>query len=387
MRKRCSPSASSEIPLTAAPGTTLLRRAPHLVLYWKKGVLVLHNYAAGRSVRADPFLVEVLEEFAEWRSAAQYLAAAPADSRETVAQLLSVLERDGWLHGRDPRDGERRDAFDAWAGWNPSAGFFHTASRVGRFRPLHDVIDALARRSRSHPMPPPVKRYPDAGVTRLPAPNRRGAFATTLLERRTWRRFGADPVKLQTFSTLMHLTAGVQHWVTAKGEGRVALKTSPSGGARHPIELYVIARRVVGLAPGIYHYASDSHLLERVPGEPPPLDDLLPTQWWYRNAAALVLFTALFERTRWRYSSPRAYRAVLIEAGHVCQTFCLTATWLGLAPFCSMAIADANAERLLGIDGISEGVLYAAGVGTRPSGKGTAGALPRRRKNGMRDAG
>ena len=326
----------------------------------------------------------MLEAFGDWRSAASYLDAAPPEVRETAARLLSVLRREQWLHSRDHPPGVHDRAFDAWAGWNPSAGFFHSAAKKTRFRPLHDVIEMLAKRSKSHPMPPPVKRYPAAAETRLPQPRNRGSFAATLRERRTWRRFGTRPVELTAFSTLIHLTAGVQQWVTAKGEGRVALKTSPSGGARHPIELYVIARRVRGLTAGVYHYASDSHLLERLPGEPPSFDELLPTQWWYREAAVLVLFTALFERTRWRYSAPRAYRAVMIEAGHVCQTFCLTATWLGLAPFCSMAIADANVERLLGIDGISEGVLYAAGVGTRPSAKGMAGALPRRAPGGKR---
>jgi SagB-type dehydrogenase family enzyme len=341
---------------------------------------VLHNYAAGRSVRADPFLIEVLEAFGDWRPAADYLAAEPPAAHTTAVQLLAVLHRDGWLQHRDDRAAGRDGAFDAWAGWNPSAGFFHTASRQARFRPLDEVIETLARRAKSHPMPAPAKRYPDASATPLPAPAKGGAFAATLRDRRTWRRFGTSPVKLKAFSTLIHLTAGVQRWVTARGEGQVALKTSPSGGARHPIELYVVARRIDGLAPGIYHYAADRHLLEHLPGVPPAFDEVLPTQWWYRDAAALVLFTALFERTRWRYSSPRAYRAVMIEAGHVCQTFCLTATSLGLAPFCSMAIADTKIERLLGIDGINEAVVYAAGVGTRPSAKGMAGALPRRRK-------
>jgi hypothetical protein len=63
---------------------------------------------------------------------------------------------------------------------------------------------------------------------------------------------------------------------------------------------------------------------------------------------------------------------VLAEAGHLCQTFCLTATWLGLAPFCTMALADTAIERALGVDGINESVLYAAGAGRRPPGKATA---------------
>ena len=65
-------------------------------------------------------------------------------------------------------------------------------------------------------------------------------------------------------------------------------------------------------------------------------------------------------------SPPRAYRIVLTDAGHICQTFCLVATWLGLAPFCTMALADSRIEAALRIDGVGESVLYAAGVGTPP---------------------
>jgi nitroreductase len=78
------------------------------------------------------------------------------------------------------------------------------------------------------------------------------------------------------------------------------------------------------------------------------------------------LITAVFGRMEWKYPSPRAYRDVLLEAGHFCQTFCLVATSLGLAPFCTGALADSIIERDLGLDGVSESVLYACGAGTRP---------------------
>jgi nitroreductase len=77
--------------------------------------------------------------------------------------------------------------------------------------------------------------------------------------------------------------------------------------------------------------------------------------------------SAVFERNQWKYPDSAAYRTVILDAGHMCQTFCLTATWLGLAPFCTMALAESKVEKALGLDGISESVVYAAGVGTRPS--------------------
>jgi SagB-type dehydrogenase family enzyme len=373
------------------------RRAPHLVLYWEGETLVLRNYATGRSLKTDSFILQVLEGFSTWRSLDDYVSGVGPDARPTVEQLVDALHAHGWLRGRDDVPSAVEQSFDEWGAWNPAAGLFHAASRSTRFVELDHHIEHLQHQAATWPMPAPTKSYQDARVSPLPRPAVRGGFPQVLKQRRTWRRFARTPVDLQAFSTLLHLTAGVQAWVTAKGEGRVPLKTAPSGGARHPIEAYVLARRIRSLDPGIYHYASDRHALERVPGSTklPAFDEILPTQSWYRGAAALVLFTAVFERTRWRYRSPRAYRAVMLEAGHVCQTFCLTATWLGLAPFCSMAIADGFAERTLGIDGVSEAVLYAAGVGTRPAlrggmpgsipghGRNTEGtqkALPRRRR-------
>lgn len=346
------------------------------MLYWRDGTLVLHDFASGTTIPADPLVVRLLSSFSDWMAPATFVEQVPEPAREAAGQLVWRLHQDGWLRRRDQ---ENVSGFDAWAGWNPAAGFFHASTRDRRFTRLDEGIEALTRQARHDPMPAPVKRYPDAEQIALSAPARRGTLPQTLRARRTWRRFGRRAVALRDFSTLLHLTAGVQEWVTAKGEGRVALKTSPSGGARHPIELYVLARNVRGLPPGVYHYAADAHVLERLPGSTPPpaFDTVLPTQWWYRDAAAVLLMTAVFERTRWRYKTARAYRAVLIEAGHVCQTFCLAATWLKLAPFCSMAIADKAAERLLGIDGITEGVLYAAGVGTRPApGNRLPGSLP-----------
>jgi SagB-type dehydrogenase family enzyme len=151
----------------------------------------------------------------------------------------------------------------------------------------------------------------------------------------------------------------------------VPLKTSPSAGALHPIEAYVLALRVKNLPRGIYHYAADTHRLEllRTGATGNQLCTYLAGQSWFRAAGFVVFMTAVFARTQWKYDTPRSYRVVLVEAGHLCQTFCILATWLGLAPFCTLALADSVVENALGVDGVSESVVYAAGAGTRPSEK------------------
>ena len=109
---------------------------------------------------------------------------------------------------------------------------------------------------------------------------------------------------------------------------------------------------------------------------------ILGNQFYFERAGMFVIFAPVFARTMWRYASPRVYRAVLIEAGHLCQTFCLIATLLKLAPFCTLAFSERRLEKLLCLDGIFESPIYVAGVGTRPA-DGQAinpGAIPARSK-------
>ena len=123
------------------------------------------------------------------------------------------------------------------------------------------------------------------------------------------------------------------------------------------------------MAPGLYHYDPDRHGLRRVASASrASVKRYLPVQDSFADAAAVFFMTAVYPRVQWKYRSPRAYRVVLIEAGHLCQTFCLVATWLGLAPFCTAALADSIIESYLGVDGLTESVLYAAGVGRPPAG-------------------
>ena len=323
-----------------------------------------------------------MSAFEKWRSGAELGALLPGYDPASLRRALTRLERATLLERR----GRRRrieTAHDSWAGWNPAAGFLHFSTKDLAYAAA-DVADRpMERKARSVAMPPAIKRAPRSRLrVALPEPKGQGEFPQVLRARRTWRRFSREPVALADLATLLGLTFGVQDWMDAGLHGRLALKTSPSGGARHPLEAYVLARRVKGLAPGLYHYEPDRHRLALLKkgAAAGQIVRYLPTQWWYGDASALFLVTAVFPRSQWRYEFPRAYRAVLIEVGHLCQTLLLTATWLGLAPFCSMALADSRIERDLGVDGVAESVLYAAGVGARPRGVASAPRPPRRRR-------
>ncbi|HWP99766.1 MAG TPA: SagB family peptide dehydrogenase [Vicinamibacterales bacterium] len=348
------------------------RRSRHLVGFWQDGRFVLRNYAMRRSAEATPLVCELLGFLEDWRSLDELARLCPAVPQRLLGRLLTELERRTLVHREDRGPSAAERAMDAFGSWNPAAGFFHTATRDVPFLDPREAERRLRRRARHEPMPPPVKRCRGAPLIPLrpPAlPDAAHSLARVLRERRTWRRFATRPIALDDLATLLGLACGVQYWIDVPGQGRITLRTSPSGGARHPIEAYVLAWNVAGLPKGLYHYAADRHALERLRrglGRE-RVRSYLPKSPAFRRAAALVLFTAVFPRLLWRYPYARAYRAALVEAGHVVQTFCLVATALGLAPFSVMGLADSVIERDLGVDGVTEAVLYAAGVGARPA--------------------
>ncbi len=345
------------------------RRAPFVISYWCAEQLVFENFLTQQRVSASPLTSTILHFFNRDRSLLELCAAlseyTPASLRKSVQLLArhSLLQR----RGQKPPAGE--DALRAWSEWNPAAGFFHLSTKDLPFEAdAAKEFRGLVQMAKTKPIPRPIKRYRRAERVLLPAPVADSEFARALIERRTWRKFSKRAAGLPLLGHLLGLTWGVRRWVDLPEIGSVAVKTSPSGGALHPIEAYILARNVEGVQPGLYHYNAADHRLEllRRGAGARQITDYLANQWWYGGAAFVVFMTAVFARTRWKYDYARAYRAVLIEAGHLCQTFCLTATWLGAAPFCTMAFADSKIEKALGVDGISESVIYVAGVGLRP---------------------
>ncbi|MBA3884983.1 MAG: SagB family peptide dehydrogenase [Acidobacteria bacterium] len=354
------------------------RRSPHVVCYWKAGEFIFHNYATNRRAGAAPIACEVLDFFGDWKPLSELSAARPGVARPALKQLLDTLVALTLLHRSDRENAPAEQAMDMFGPWNPEAGLFHTATKDVRFIDAETSGRELQAQAAAWPMPSPTKRYPGAPVVTLPQPAHHGPVDEALLARRTWRRFGKGTIPLATFSTLLGLTAGVQQWVSVTDYGEVPLKTSPSGGARHPVEVYVLAWGVEGLARGLYHYAADVHALEVIQEGmgPERIPEYFPQGGYFAEASAVVLFSAVYERDLWRYPYSRAYRAPLIEAGHLCQTFCLLATTRGLAPFSLMGLADSAIERDLRVDGIHESVLYAAGVGVLPEEADWAPAPP-----------
>jgi SagB-type dehydrogenase family enzyme len=352
-----------------------LRRSPFLVSYWLGERLFIENYLTRKKIGASLETAGLLDFFSGWRHEHAAFHRWPEYTRKSLRHAIRRLVQESFLQRstvRNPRQDPREKALHDWKAWNPAAGFFHMQTKDSYTEEISSQeirwAEELLQNGRA---PASAKKYPDARIIPLPREKYMGEFPRVLRERRTWRKFGRQPIRKGIVSKLLNLSFGVHGWLRIPEGRRFAQKTSPSGGALHPVEAYLLSRNVHGIPPGIYHYDAAGHRLQSIRrgASTAELQRLLAGQWWFSEAAFVVFLTAVFRRTQWKYDYPRAYRAVLAEAGHLCQTFCLTATWLGMAPFCTMAFADSLIEQRLKIDGISESVLYAMGAGAKPAKK------------------
>jgi len=347
--------------------TIPLRRARCLFAYWRDGQLFFHNFARRLTVSGRAVTCEVLDFFDRWRTSQEAVTHFAYYSQRSVRSSLAQLMEYGLLLRKDSAEAKQdiRIAKE-WSAWLPQGSFHFATKDVAYVDRSNWTLD---RRKAVLPKTPQPKIFKSVkGTQKVPLPPSvfpDSEFIRTLMARKTHREFAKQEVTLEAVSRLLSLVWGVKAYIHSPVFGKLAHKTSPSAGARHPGEVYLMAVRVESLKPGLYHYHPAYHRLEMI-----STNATCEKAWRYcarqnfaKNAAALFLMTAVFRRTMWKYHLPRAYRVVLLDAGHLCQTFCLVATWLGLAPFCTAALKDTLIEQDLGIDGIRESVLYIAGLG------------------------
>ncbi|HEU4891708.1 MAG TPA: SagB family peptide dehydrogenase [Vicinamibacterales bacterium] len=336
-------------------------------MFWRNGAAVAADAMRPGEYPLTRLHLRVLTALTYALSRDEIAARCPGAARGDLAASVRYLRSAG-LIVRVPSPASARAA-SAWDDWLPAAGLLHFGTKASRPRSVEEEFADVRRRLEAMPSPPGARSRRPAGrvIALSPFPTT-GSLPEVLLQRRSWRSFGSGSLAHSALSTLLGLTWAVQKWMRVRPRVRQPLRTSPSGGACHSIETYVVANRVSRLAKGIYRYQPDEHVLEPIRRglTRDAIVRYLGGQPWFRGAAALFVMTSVIPRVAWKYPTPRAYRVLLLEAGHFCQTFCLVATWLGLAPFCTAAFADGLVERAIGVDGVNETAIYVAGVGARP---------------------
>lgn len=197
------------------------------------------------------------------------------------------------------------------------------------------------------------KSYPRFAEIILPKPNlsNKISFKKVLSSRISSRKFGNIPLDINQLSNLLFHSAGLKDKLNPYS-GRFY----PSAGGRYPLEVYLLSLNT-DIPRGLYHYYLKNHSLEELMFiDKFNLKKILLPKKWVKNAACLIIITAVFERNTVKYGE-RGYRHVLIESGLLLQNFYLNASALSINCCAYGGYFDDPINQLLDIDGINESVV------------------------------
>lgn len=189
-------------------------------------------------------------------------------------------------------------------------------------------------------------------ATALPPPKQEGAVSLeeALARRRSVRSFEDRPLTTSELGQLLWAAQGV---TDERG-----FRATPSAGALYPLELYVAT------ADGVLHYLPDGHRWQVVSQDDARqgLYQAALRQDPVRQAPAVFVVAAVYERTAQKYGAQRSPRYVHMEAGHAAQNLLLQAVALGLGGVPIGAFDDGAVQEVLGLPAEHE-PLYLIPVG------------------------
>lgn len=233
---------------------------------------------------------------------------------------------------------------------------------------IFDEIGDTIKTAQQNGLPQPSIQKPieDGKIIDLPSfdsiSNKSIGFVQLLQKRESRRIYSNTPISLEELSFLLWSAQGLRKEPI---NNKYTFRTAPSGGARHPFELYIAVLNINGLEAGIYRYLPLEHkLLYTYTPEnlSVKLSEACYGQKFVSNSAVVFIWTAIPYRTEWRYSLASS-KLILLDAGHSCQNLYLSCEFID-AGTCAIASYDQEiSDKLLNVDGNDEFVVYIAPVG------------------------
>lgn len=219
---------------------------------------------------------------------------------------------------------------------------------------------------KTDPVPPIYKEYKNA--KKIPLERNFSSLndidlRTLLFEKVFDHESGKEPLTKTQISNVLFNTFGEMGTVEFPVQGEFLLKTSPSGGARHPIEAYMISLDT-GFPTGIYHYSVKTNSLEEISSEVDvsEINDII-----YKlntgpqfSIKAVIVFSAIFPRSMWRYREPRSYRVILHDLGHILETMKIISKAFNIKTYFGHGFHESRLANLLNISGQEEAILHYA---------------------------
>lgn len=277
------------------------------------------------------------------------MSVAPQSAPRQTARWVELL------YGCEPNVDDPAETYHEASKISPS----QIARQVGGAQRLDASRDLQLSSTRA------VKRFGGRLISLAPAETLTMTLSQAIDRRISRRAFGDQPLAGGALSALLGAGYGVTHVLESEaGAPVLPLRAVPSGGALYPLELFVAALRVEGLAAGLYHFDPLRPGLETLRSgiDADEVAALSTYPEIVSRCAALIVIAAVFGRSRFKYGL-RAYRFALLEAGHVAQNVVLAATALDLGAVPIGGFYDRPSDRFLGLDGVNEATLYTIAVG------------------------
>lgn len=317
----------------------------------------------GRTL-CDSNLMTFLSELAQWvpveraeLRAAALAGISQAAARSEIDRLISasVIVSDESDEQRTLFEG--KDLWDRY-GWDDAFAYHASTdaiSRVDYRRQDGQRQDMALMREYVSAEEPPGVYMPAVSqeVTRLPDPGRelRASVSTALHDAFDTQR-GDAALDVTTLSRILWFGFGQTGTKKLPVTGEHITKTSPSGGSRHPTEVYVLALEVSGLAAGVYHYGVKNHELELIGKE---IDEdwvaaniVGVPRWRISAPAAVIVLTTRVHVSMYRYRESNSYRVLHYDAGHALETASIVSRALGQTTFRAFSVNEEAVAAVLG---------------------------------------
>jgi SagB-type dehydrogenase family enzyme len=348
-----SPEANLELKQAAKEQDYILSRFAYI--HTQQGDMVLESpLSHAQMILNDSRCATLIAELAKPQRAGELCQKVAGISPETIQNFFSLLLTANMLCEVNAEGKTSEAENQTLVQWEFHDLLFHSRSRAGR----HSNAMGKTYRFLGQFSPQPVVKPPmsneriDLYKPDLAQLNEEDASFSLILEQRQSVRSYNDeaPITAKQLGEFLYRAARIKN-LFAKDYGECSNRPFPSGGTRHPLELYVAVNTCEGIPSGLYHYYPLDHQLFRISQRNSQVEALIEEAGLATGKRCipqiLIILAARFQRTTWAYQS-MAYATILKDVGVLYQTMYLVATAMNLAP---CALGEGNSDLFASVAG------------------------------------
>lgn len=169
-------------------------------------------------------------------------------------------------------------------------------------------------------------------------------------------------ISIESLSFLFDICFGERSKMNFGCQGMFLHKTIPSGGARHPVEVFYISFSNGVLPQGVHHYNVEKNSLDLIKSGDFYDKSKVATfdlfNKFNEKPSGLVVLTVMPERAMWRYREARSYRAILLDTGHALSALRMMTEKLGFNYYTYQKFRDIEICDIIGLDSAKQVPLF-----------------------------